>query len=72
MTEKRRCAVLSVDKQHIEHLPIEAGDVLHIRYRTYDPEETYKTLESIVGIQSGDTGLHDVHEGDKKYTIPEQ
>ena len=66
------CAVLSVDKQDTEHPAIHAGDVLHIRYRTYDPDETYKTIESIVGRQKGDTGIHDVHKGDSKYTIPEQ
>ena len=65
------CAVLSVDKQDVERPTIQAGDVLHIRYRTHDPEETYKTIESIVGRQKGDTGLHDVHEGDENYTIPE-
>jgi H+/Cl- antiporter ClcA len=65
------CAVLSVDKQDPEHPAIHAGDVLHIRYRTYDPEESYKIIESIVGMQKGDTGLHDVHKGDDKYTIPE-
>jgi H+/Cl- antiporter ClcA len=65
------CAVLSVDKHDTERPTIQAGDVLHIRYRTYTPEETYKTIESIVGRQTGDTGLHDVHEGDENYTIPE-
>ena len=65
------CAVLSVDKQDTEHPAIHAGDVLHIRYRTYDPEESYKIIESIVGRQKGDTWLHDVHKGDDNYTIPE-
>lgn len=66
------CAVLSVDKQDPERPVIEAGDVLHIRYRTNDPDESYKMIESIVGRQQGDTGIHDVHEGDDNYTIPEQ
>ena len=66
------CAVLSVDKKNPEHTVIETGDVLHIRYRTDDPEESYKIIESIVGRQKGDTGIHDVHEGDENYTIPEQ
>lgn len=66
------CAVLSVDKKDPEHLTVQSGDVLHIRYRTADPEESYKTIESIVGRQKGDTGIHDVHQGDDKYTIPEQ
>ncbi|MBQ8850648.1 MAG: chloride channel protein [Clostridia bacterium] len=65
------CAVLSVDKQDVEHPTIQAGDVLHIRYRTFDPEETYKTIESIVGRQKVDPGLKDVHQGDENYTIPE-
>ena len=66
------CAVLSVDKQNPESPVIESGDVLHLRYKTYDPEETYAVLESIIGRQRVDPGLHDVHEGDDKYTIPEQ
>ena len=66
------CAVLSVDKQNTEHPIIDAGDVLHIRYITNDPDESYKMIESIVGPQKGDTGLHDVHTDDENYTIPEQ
>ena len=66
------CAVLSVDKLNVEHFTVETGDVLHIRYRTIDPEDTYAILESIVGRQKGDIDMHDVHQGDDKYTIPEQ
>ncbi len=66
------CAVLSVDKQNVESPVIQSGDVLHIRYKTYNPEDTYKTIESIVGRQKTDTGIHDVHQGDDRYTIPEQ
>lgn len=66
------CAVLSVDKQNVECPTVQPGDVLHIRYRTFDPEDTYKTIEGIVGKQKNDTGIHDVHQGDEKYTIPEQ
>ncbi len=66
------CAVLSVDKQDVEATTVQPGDVLHIRYQTYNPEDTYKTIESIVGRQKTDTGIHDVHQGDDKYTIPEQ
>ncbi len=66
------CAVLSVDKIHVSSVTVEAGDVLHLRYMTSDPEKTYRLLESIVGKQDGDTGIHDVHQGDKRYTIPEQ
>jgi len=66
------CVVLSVDKQNVDVPTIQEGDVLHIRYRTYAPEDTYKTIEAIVGRQNNDTGIHDVHQGDDKYTIPEQ
>ena len=66
------CVVLSVDKQNPHHPTIESGDVLHVRYRTNDPDESYKMIESIVGQQKGDTGLHDVHKDDDNYTIPEQ
>ncbi|MBE6667985.1 MAG: hypothetical protein E7607_06740 [Ruminococcaceae bacterium] len=66
------CAVVSVNKLHVGHLAIETGDILHIRYKTIDPEETYAILESIVGRQKGETDMHDVHQGDENYTIPEQ
>lgn len=66
------CVVLSVDKNDVHSPTVQAGDVLHIRYKTAYPEETYKTIEAIVGRQSEDTGIHDVHQGDEKYTIPEQ
>ena len=66
------CAVVSLDKKHTAHPVIESGDILHIRYKTSDPEETYAVLESIVGRQKGETDIHDVHQGDENYTIPEQ
>ena len=66
------CAVVSVNKLNVEQLTVETGDILHIRYKTIDPEETYAILESIVGRQKGDVDMHDVHEGDENYIIPEQ
>ncbi len=66
------CVVLSVDKSHPSELIVEEGDVVHVRYKTYTPEDTYAVLESIMGKQSGDPWVHDVHEGDDSYTIPEQ
>ena len=66
------CAVLSVDKIKPGSPIVQAGDILHMRYQTHDPEESYAILESIIGSQNVDTGIHDVHEGDDKYTIPEQ
>ena len=66
------CAVLSVDKINTETPIILAGDVLHMRYKTHDPDGAYATLESIIGRQNVDPGVHDVHQGDENYIIPEQ
>lgn len=66
------CVVLSVDKENVHSPTVQEGDVLHIRYKTAFPEESFKTIEAIVGHQHEDTGIHDVHQGDTKYTIPEQ
>ncbi len=50
------CTVLSIRRPHakdnLQHLEtLGAGDILHIHYLTYDPEETKVSIEDIVGIQ---------------------
>ncbi len=66
------CVVLSVDKRDPHSIVIADGDILHMRYKTYDPEETYSILEAIIGKQEAATDIHDVHENDENYTLPEQ
>lgn len=65
------CVVLSVDKIDPHNTSVHEGDVLYLRYKTSDPDGTYKILESILGPQDTDTEPHDIHRGDDKYTIPE-
>jgi H+/Cl- antiporter ClcA len=65
------CIVLSVDKKTPSNV-IQEGDVLHMRYKTFDNEETYAVLESIIGKQNTETDTHNVHENDEGYTLPEQ
>ena len=53
------CTVLSVDKQYAPHGShagvINEGDVLHLHYRTYNPEETVHLLTDILGDQPEDS-----------------
>ena len=53
------CTVLSVNKQYAPHGShagvINEGDVLHLHYRTYNPEETVHLLTDILGDQPEDS-----------------
>lgn len=49
------CVVLSVEKATAEGTSgIGAGDLLHLHYRTYDPDDTLRSLEYILGEQDGE------------------
>lgn len=68
------CVILSVHKhpKHAGHPDpaIAEGDVLHVHYQTYDPDETMEILESLIGKQ--DSELHSrVHAGDENHQVPE-
>ena len=45
------CAVISVKKYVIGSSILCKGDVLQIRYQTYDPQETYEIMEALLGKQ---------------------
>ena len=45
------CAVISVKKYVIGSSILCKGDILQIRYQTYDPQETYEIMESLLGKQ---------------------
>ena len=48
------CVILSIRREQDMHLPtsvIAAGDVLHVHYRTFDPDETVRQLEGVFGCQ---------------------
>lgn len=51
------CVILSVDKNPSSghgSMGMTAGDVLHLQYKTYDPERSKNILESLVGSQVDD------------------
>jgi len=67
------CVILSIHKNAAFHVPsaaISAGDVLHVHFQTYFPEETMRQLEDMVGPQSDD--LHaSICYGEKNEQIPD-
>ncbi len=65
------CVVMSVDKQKINEHTLDEGDVLHLRYKTTDPEDSLDLLESILGKQTSDIAMKFVHGDDEHYSIPE-
>jgi hypothetical protein len=64
------CAVISVKKHIIGSSIINEGDVLQIRYQTYDPQETYEIMEAMLGEQD-DRLKPDEKKEAKGYSVPE-
>ena len=67
------CIVLSVKKanpSHVHSSVIEEGDILHIHYRTYDPEETMRLLTDILGDQPEDDRAR-IHVAYENQIVPE-
>ena len=63
------CTVLSVDRSEGSHASrLKAGDVLHVHYATYDPEQTSKAMCDILGEQT--KGKTKSHIGTDKHTVP--
>lgn len=51
------CVVLSVHKSPASNAAdptLSANDILHVHYQTYDPEETFRNLEALIGPQEDD------------------
>lgn len=68
------CVILSVDKQHAQHtadtVGICCGDILQVHYQTYDPDDTLKTFEALLGKQQ--TKMYvDIQKADENYSLPE-
>ena len=66
------CIVLSINKKHVSHAhigDIGEGDVLHLHYRTYDPQETMRLLTDILGEQPEDDTAR-VHTADDHHVVP--
>ncbi len=64
------CAVISVKKHIIGSSIICEGDVLQIRYQTYDPHETYEIMEAMLGEQD-DRIKPDEKKEESGYSVPE-
>lgn len=63
------CAVISVKKYVIGSSILHSGDILQIRYQTYDPQETYEIMEAMLGKQDEDLRLSATKE-DKGLHVP--
>lgn len=63
------CAVISVKKYVIGSSILHSGDILQIRYQTYDPQETYEIMEAMLGKQDEDLRLSAAKE-DKGLHVP--
>ena len=68
------CAVLSVDRKRtdfLRHSPYEVreGDLIHLHYQTYEPEQTKELLTSILGSQPDDKRAR-THFGGDDHIVP--
>lgn len=68
------CTVLSIDRKqsratHHGRQEVCEGDVLHLHYQTYTPEETGRALSAILGDQPEDPPAH-TREGSNEHLVP--
>jgi H+/Cl- antiporter ClcA len=68
------CTILSIDKKlspsiHRGMQELREGDVLHLHYQTYEPEQTMKMLISILGDQRKDK-RNSAHLGSDDHLVP--
>ena len=68
------CAVLSIDKNHSHAFhhsahEIREGDVLHLHYQTYDPNQTMEMFTAILGDQPDDSRVR-THCGSDDHLVP--
>ncbi len=67
------CVVTSVRKNpaSVSHGSlIGEGDILHLHYRAYDPEDTFKKLEALIGDQPDDAKA-EAHTVNQSHQVPE-
>ena len=67
------CVVLSIDRKrsnsvHYGMQELREGDVLHLHYQTYDPEQTMKMFTAILGKQPDGHG--EAHLGNEDHIVP--
>ncbi len=67
------CVILSVHKSETSESgsAMGAGDVLKVHYRTFEPQETRRELEALVGEQGSETVWKTYCEGERD-SLPEQ
>lgn len=64
------CVIVSMEKKNAEVTALSEGDILHLRYKTFEHQETYAYLVSIFGKQPS-SKMQSVHGGDENYALPE-
>ncbi|MBE6650803.1 MAG: hypothetical protein E7613_05775 [Ruminococcaceae bacterium] len=64
------CVIVSMEKKELYATLLNDGDILHLRYKTYDHQETYAYLVAIFGKQP-QSKIQSVHSGDDNYALPE-
>lgn len=64
------CLIVSMEKKELESTTLREGDILHLRYKTFEHQETYAYLVALFGKQT-ESKMQSVHSGDKKYALPE-
>ena len=68
------CAVLSIDRNrshalHHSAQEIREGDVVHLHYQTYDPDQTMQMLTAILGEQQDGQRIR-AHLGSNEHLVP--
>ncbi len=65
------CVVLSVKKAEDDGIGMGAGDVLHLKFTTFDIDETKALLVALIGDQGAEKSKKDNFEDDETYEVPE-
>ena len=68
------CTVLSIDRNlskvhHQSDHELRQGDVVHLHYQTYDPDETFKAISALLGEQGEDERTR-THLGSADHIVP--
>ena len=66
-----RLVITSVYRQAVDEAMFQIGDVLHLRYKSAYPEDTYEVLESFLGKQDADIEKSFSLSSDEHYNILE-
>ena len=65
------CIVLSIKKAEANSVGMGVGDVLHLKFTTFDADETKDLLEALIGDQGVDKNAPDDLVDDDSYEVPE-